>query len=201
MAVTILVTGFGRFPGVPVNPTGPLVRNLARTVRLPCVKITAHVFETSYDTVDSELPKLIARHKPDVMLMFGLTARTRLVRVEALARNVVALLPGVRGKLSQRHTIAPGAPAIRAMPAPTRALLAALRAAHVPATLSHDAGGYLCNYLCWRATEIVATAKGPKLAAFIHIPPVRLGARRPSLGDLARGAGRVMTALAAAARR
>jgi pyroglutamyl-peptidase len=199
MALTILVTGFGRFPGVPVNPTGPLVRKLARTVRLPCVKITAHVFETSYDAVDSELPKLIARHKPDVMLMFGLATRTRLVRVEALARNVVALLPG---KLSQRHTIAPGGPATRAMPAPTRTLLAALRAAHGPATLSHDAGGYLCNYLCWRATEIVATAKGPKLAAFIHIPPVRFGARRrPTLGDLARGAGRVMTALAAAARR
>jgi pyroglutamyl-peptidase len=103
MAVTILVTGFGRFPGVPVNPTGPLVRNLARTVRLPCVKITAHVFETSYDTVDSELPKLIARHKPDVMLMFGLTTRTRLVRVEALARNVVALLPGVREVVATAH--------------------------------------------------------------------------------------------------
>src|SRR3974390_1476784 len=129
MTLTILVTGFGRFPGAPFNPTGPLVRNLARTVRLPRAKITAHVFKTNYDAVDSELPKLIARHKPDVMLMFGLATRTRLVRVEALARNVVALLPG---KLSQRHTIAPRGPATRAMPAPPRALLPAPRRAPAP---------------------------------------------------------------------
>jgi len=88
------------------------------------------------------------------------------------------------------------------MRAPTQRLLAAIHAAGVRGVLSRDAGRYLCNYLCWRATDIVATAKGPKLAAFIHIPPVRFGARRrPSLGDLAHGAGRVMTALAAAARR
>ena len=30
MAVTILVTGFGPFPGAPFNPTGPLVKQLAR---------------------------------------------------------------------------------------------------------------------------------------------------------------------------
>jgi len=201
MALTILVTGFGRFPGVPVNPTGPLVRKLARTVRLPCVKITAHVFETSYDAVDSELPKLIAQHKPDVMLMFGLATRTRLVRVEVLARNVVALLPG---KLSQRHTIAPGGPATRAMPAPTRALLAALRAAHVPATLSHDAGGYLCNYLCWRGVEVTKRTDGPRLAAFIHVPRIRGGnshAKRLTINDLTRAGSGALAALAAAARR
>ena len=60
MAVTILVTGFGPFPGAPFNPTGPLVERLARLRRpgLADMKIVAHVFPTSYAAVDRDLPKL-----------------------------------------------------------------------------------------------------------------------------------------------
>jgi pyroglutamyl-peptidase len=199
---TILLTGFGPFPGAPVNPTGPLVHKLARGVRISRVHIIGHVFETSYAAVDRELPKLLARHKPDVLLSFGLALRARLVRVETQARNVVTVVPDVTGKTPQRRTIVPGAPATLAMPAPTRTMFTALRKVRVPATLSRDAGGYLCNYLCWRAAEAVATQAGPRLAAFIHVPPVRAGARtRLSLDDLVRGGGRVLAALAAAARR
>ena len=59
---TILVTGFGPFPGAPFNPTGPLVQRLARVRRpaLADVTIVPHVFATSYAAVDRELPALIA---------------------------------------------------------------------------------------------------------------------------------------------
>ena len=200
---TILVTGFGPFPRAPVNPTGPLVRALTRSVRLPRVKIVAHVFETSYAAVDRELPALIAQHQPDILLMFGLATRARLLRVETLARNVVALLPDASGRTIRRRTIMPGAPATKALPVPARALLRALREAQVPATLSRDAGGYLCNYLCWRAAEAAAQG-GPRLAAFVHVPPVRRGSsrlKRIAHDDLVRGGSRLLAALATAARR
>jgi len=186
--ITILVTGFGPFPGAPVNPTGPLVRALKRSTRLRGVKLAAHVFETGYAAVDRDLPKLIKQHKPDALLMFGLATRARLLRVETLARNVVSVRPDVGGKMLQRRTIVPGAPATMTMPVPARALLTALRKAQVPAWLSHDAGGYLCNYLCWRASE----KGGPKLAAFVHVPLVRRSARR--LGPRFRGDERRMMA-------
>ena len=172
---TILVTGFGPFPGAPVNPTGPLVRALKRSARLRGVKLAAHVFETRYAAVDRDLPKLIKRYTPDALLMFGLATRARLLRVETLARNVVSVRPDVGGKMLKRRTIVPGAPATMTMPAPTRALLTALRKAQVPAWLSRDAGDYLCNYLCWRATEAAARKNGPRMAVFIHIPPIRRG--------------------------
>ncbi len=201
---TILLTGFGPFPGAPVNPTGPLVRELVRTVRLPRVKMVAHVFETSYAAVDRELPELLVNHGPDILLMFGLATRTRLLRVEIVARNVVSVLPDVSGACLQRRTIVPGKPATMAMPAPTSALLKALREARVPATLSRDAGDYLCNYLCWRAADAVASQKGPRHAAFIHVPPIRRGAAaglRLSAGDLTRAGGCLVATLAKAARR
>jgi pyroglutamyl-peptidase len=205
MALTILITGFGPFPGAPFNPTEALVKRLARLRRpaLAEVKIVPHVFPTRYAAVDRDLPRLIARHKPDALLMFGLATRAKTLRVETRARNALTLLADAGGSAPRSHIIAAGAPPAMQMPAPTRRLLAAIRATGVPAVLSRDAGRYLCNYLCWRATEAAAKS-GPRLAAFIHVPPIRRGSggvKRLTLDDLARAGDRALAALAAAARR
>jgi pyroglutamyl-peptidase len=210
MPVTILVTGFGPFPGAPYNPTGPLVQRLARLRRpaLADVTVVGHVFPTSYGAVDRELPTLIAHHRPDVLLMFGLAARTPHMRIETRARNALALLPDVTGNALRGRVIAAGAAATLTMPAPASGLLAAALGARVPAALSRDAGRYLCNYLCWRAAEAAGQAGGPRIAAFIHVPLARRGAQprragkpRLSLDDLTRAGTRILMALAAAARR
>lgn len=206
MALTILVTGFGPFPGAPFNPTEALVKRLARLRRpaLADVKIIPHVFATRYAAVDRDLPRLIARHKPHALLMFGLATRAKTLRVETRARNALTLLADAGGSAPRRPAIAAGAMPAMPMPAPTRRLLAAIRGTGVPAALSRDAGRYLCNYLCWRATEAAAKAGGPRLAAFIHVPPIRRGSggiKRLTLDDLARAGGHALAALAAAARR
>jgi pyroglutamyl-peptidase len=172
---TILITGFGPFPGAPYNPTIALVKKLARLRRpaLADVRIVYHIFPTSYAAVDRDLPALMADHQPDALLMFGLAARTKYLRIETRARNALALLPDAGGKVLRRNAIAPGAPPDRAMPAPQRRLLAAARAARGTVRLSRDAGRYLCNYLCWRASE----RGGPRLAAFVHVPLVSRTAR------------------------
>ena len=42
LGINLLITGFGPFPGAPDNPTGPLVRALARRLRMMRVmKITS----------------------------------------------------------------------------------------------------------------------------------------------------------------
>ena len=205
---TILVTGFGPFPGAPFNPTGPLVQALARLKRpgLADVKIIGHVFATRYAAVERELPALIARHKPDALLMFGLAPRAKTLRIETRARNALALLPDAGGT-SAGSKIAIAGPAARALPAPTVHLVNAVRAARVPAILSHNAGRYLCNYLCWRAAEAAVKPGGPRLAAFIHVPPLRRkprprrGTARLDAQDLARAATRLLLTLTAAARR
>ncbi|HET9617721.1 MAG TPA: pyroglutamyl-peptidase I [Pseudolabrys sp.] len=206
---TILITGFGPFPGAPVNPTTPLVRHLARLRRpgLADVRLVGHVFTTSYAAVDRELPQLIARHRPDALLMFGVATRETRIRIETRARNALAMLPDATSTSLRRHAIMPGAPAARRIPAPVVQLLAGARSARVPAYLSRDAGKYLCNYISWRGAEAVAAANGPRLAAFIHVPPLarvprRKGCRRRlNAGDLARAGEAILTALATAVRR
>jgi len=206
MPITILLTGFGPFPGAPFNPTAPLVARLARLRRpaLAGVTIVPHLFATSYAAVDRELPQLIAKHRPAALLMFGLAPRTRYLRIETRARNALAVRADVGGSAPRGHAIASGLPDL-ALPAPARPLLAAVRAAHLPAALSFDAGRYLCNYLCWQAAA--AAREGPPIAAFVHVPdvgrkPLRKGKTpRFTLDDLTRAGGRLLVAVAAAARR
>jgi pyroglutamyl-peptidase len=190
--VRILITGFGPFPGAPVNPTSALVRRLARRRWPPGLRVESHVFRTGYDAVDADLPRLIARHKPDALLMFGLASRARTLRIETLARNSLGRLPDVSGQVPPARAIVPRGPNTRALPAPAQALLAAARAAGVPVRLSHHAGAYLCNYLCWRAAEI-AGPKGPATAAFVHVPDTAV----IDLAALTRAGHRMVLALAA----
>jgi pyroglutamyl-peptidase len=207
---TLLITGFGPFPGAPFNPTVKLVRQLARLRRpvLADVKIIGHVFETSYAAVDRDLPRLIAEHQPDAILMFGLHGRAKAIRIETRARNALALLPDVSGKVSRRGVIDGGGPNALVMPAPVPHLLQAAKAARVPTRQSRDAGRYLCNYLCWRATGTVAQGGGPRLAAFVHVPPVRRNPRprrpgRPpwTSADLLRSGQNVLLAMVSAVNR
>jgi pyroglutamyl-peptidase len=178
--MNILLTGFGPFPGAPVNPTERLVAKLARNRRLAATgarrttHVFAHVFRTSYEAVDRELPELLKRTRPDVLVMFGLATRTRHLRIEIRARNsATRIVPDAAGSRPRPGSIAPGAATSLALRIPAQRLLKAARETGVKAALSRDAGRYLCNYLCWRATEAAARPGGPKVAAFVHVPKVR----------------------------
>ena len=118
---TILITGFGRFPGAAVNPSGTVAQMLARRRRpaLAATRLIAHVFATSYEAVDRELPALLSHEKPDAIVLFGLASRARHVRVERMARNRVSVLfPDVRGARPERRAIVPGGQPIRHTPLP-----------------------------------------------------------------------------------
>ena len=209
--LVVLITGFGPFPGAPVNPTGSLVHCLARIRRpgLADVRLITHVFPTSYHAVDRELPRLLSALKPDAMLMFGLATRTRCLRVETQARNAIsALVRDAEGRMSLTTSIAAGALRALRFDAPVQRLVLAARAARVPARLSRDAGRYLCNYLCWRAIEAAAKPGGPRLVSFVHVPkprslPVRRHARpQKGLGmaEIIRSGEAILLAAVAAAR-
>jgi pyroglutamyl-peptidase len=137
---------------------------------------TAHVFATAYAAVDREMPKLFAA-KPDVVLIFGLAGRRRMLCVETRARNAVSVLfPDATGHRPHKGVIDPGATPSRRGNAPFAELLRAVRATRFPARLSRDAGRYLCNYAYWQALR---RARGKhSLVTFVHIPLVRLAPRR-----------------------
>jgi pyroglutamyl-peptidase len=172
---TILITGFGRFPGAPVNPGGLVATRLVRRRRpaFAGTRRVAHVFATRYDAVDRELPALLKREKPDIVVMFGVATRSRQVRVEQRARNRIALFPDAGGHRPAARTIAPHQEAMR-NPLPIARLVRAAPTAGVAAAPSRNAGAYLCNYVYWRALEAAAGPDGPGVVVFVHVPPTRL---------------------------
>ena len=176
-SLRILITGFGPFPGAPHNPTLPLVARLLR-LRRPAfseVELSGHIFPVSYKAVDRELPQLLAWHRPHALLMFGLATRTPYLRVETRARNAVTMLwPDADHTSVGKGSIAGGADAKMFGPHTAKLLRAAVGTG-VDARASRDAGSYLCNYLSWRAIEAVANDDGPRLTAFVHVPPVARG--------------------------
>jgi pyroglutamyl-peptidase len=168
----ILITGFGPFPGAPFNPTQPLVARLLRLRRpaLGDVELSGHIFPVTYKAVDRQLPELLAKHRPQALLMFGLATRTPFVRIETRARNAVTTLwPDADHARIRKGSIAGGADAMMFGPHTAKLLSAALGTG-IDARASRDAGSYLCNYLSWRAIEATCHNTGPRLAAFVHIP-------------------------------
>src|SRR6202158_3486047 len=114
-SLRILITGFGSFPGAPFNPTTALVKRLTQ-LRRPAFadgELTGHIFHVTYSTVDRELPELIARHRPQALLMFGLADRTAHVRIETRARNAVTtLIPDADRNRARKGSIISGADAL-----------------------------------------------------------------------------------------
>lgn len=184
----ILITGFGPFPGAPYNPTQPLVARLTRLRRpaLADVELSSHIFPVTYRAVDQQLPQVLAKLRPQALLMFGLAARTAHVRIETRARNAVTMLwPDAAQTRSRKGSIGLGPDAMMFGPH-TAKLLRAARATGIAARTSRDAGAYLCNYLSWRAIESAGTDDYLRLAAFIHVPLLARG-----IASMRRGSGRI----------
>ena len=178
-ALTILVTGFGPFPGAPFNPTGPLVA-AARARAAAGFGGRENRRARVSDQLRGGRPRSAGADRAP---QAGCTADVRAgaAREDAAHRDARAQRAGAaarRRRRRARRAKSRRADHRRSLCRPRRrdSRLAA-RAARVPVVRSRDAGRYLCNYLCWRGTEAAAKPGGPRLAAFVHVPMIRRKAR------------------------
>ena len=175
--LTLLVTGFGPFPGAPFNPSsqivdaleGPPSRRLARlgvrlvTARLPVV----------FAEIPRALASLLDETRPDAVLHIGLAGRRKKLGVELQARNRLTVLfpDAARAMPGARHVLA-RSPEFRRARLPVAQLARRLMAAGAATEISRDAGAYVCNQ-----TLYLTLGESIGLVGFIHIPRPR--ARRP----------------------
>lgn len=85
---TILVTGFGPFPGMPRNPSASAATRCAASPRWRILGIDARsrILTTSYAALARELDPALAA-SPDAVLMIGVAGRAKRVRVERRATS------------------------------------------------------------------------------------------------------------------
>jgi pyroglutamyl-peptidase len=171
---SLLVAGFGAFPGHRRNPAEWVVRKLEKRKRnfaLAGIDLHVAVLPAEFLTLSPTLSQLFARTSPDAVLLLGVAGRRRRLTIETLARNRVSTLrpDAVRQQAYCRVIVHGGPEALRGgCSAPRLAALA--RRNGLPASLSHDAGDYLCNESFYLSLLM------DRRACFLHLPNWR-GAR------------------------
>lgn len=180
----VLLTGFGPFPGVPVNPSAEVVRRIASGPlgRHLGVEIVTHIFDTTFASLD-RLPEIVAATAPDACLHLGIAARSRFFRVETRGTNFTApFLPDAEGAAPDRTMLDPLADRFRLSTFPARRICARIAAAGLPARLSPSAGRYLCNVLLWHSLALAEADGSGRPVGFLHLPPSTgaFDTRRPS---------------------
>lgn len=172
----VLLTGFGPFPGVPVNVSGHLVPELAAIAAraFPAFRFEPRVLATEWASAPSRARALYQELRPAAAIHFGVSGRARGFEIETRGVNRVSANADACGDTAAAPCLSPdGPPALRSR-LPVTVILGRLRRRGIPAILSRDAGSYLCNALlyhavdhCRRSTDAVVAGMR---SGFIHIP-------------------------------
>jgi len=179
----VLMTGFAPFGGEPVNPSWQAVsllgarRDDIAAVELPCE------FAASLPT----LRRAVEEHRPSLVVCVGQAGGRLDVTPERVAINLIdARIPDNAGARPVDVPVVPDGPAAYFTTLPVKACVAAIRAAGVPASVSHTAGTYVCNQVFYGLMHLLSTLPDVR-GGFVHVPfsPEQVaasGKAAPSLG-------------------
>ena len=168
----LLLTGFGPFPGIPINASAVLVSAIAERMarsRLD-IDLRTAVLPTEWKAGPAELQLVIKDFRPDIALHFGVASEAIGFRIETMAENARNRLADACGHVPRRRMISATAPERLLATFPADRIHQRLAALGLPVELSTDAGRYLCNATLFRSLSLSRRAKGARIAGFIHIP-------------------------------
>lgn len=172
--MSILLTGFGPFPGVPRNPSQLLVE------RFPDVMggRTIHrvVIPTVYATASTVFEERLVELRPEACLCLGVAGQGPL-RLETLARNHDRSGQPDQSGAVRQGPIQPSGPDSYRSTLPLAAMHGALKRHGVDVAFSDDAGGYLCNHLFYAARHAIERHGLATPCGFIHVPALGPGDR------------------------
>jgi pyroglutamyl-peptidase len=165
---SILITGFGPFPGAPENPSAWLVERLAST---GISELHAEVLPAEWEPVTRFANRFHETLQPRVMIHFGLSQRARGFRLEQSAHNrIVPRADATDAFPSSRLIRSEGHDRLDSS-FPAKRLAAHLRHNRLPVASSRSAGRYLCNFLYYLSLDWAARQTSPCHVLFVHIPP------------------------------
>jgi pyroglutamyl-peptidase len=167
---TILVTGFEPFGGETVNASWEAAKKLEGWRHGEYVAV-ARLLPCAYGPSVKKLIHEIETTRPEALLMTGQAARRAVVCVERFARNLDdASAPDNDGDLRRALRISRAAPEWLEATAPAGAIARAMKDAGVPARISRNAGGFVCNHLYFGALQYLSDKRLAIPAVFVHLP-------------------------------
>lgn len=175
MANTLLLTYFGPFPGVPVNPTVELAEGAQRllTRMRPDLRVVARELPVSYDGSSTALRTALQEVQPDALISLGVAVGRDVVSLEQVAINLDSA--GIEDNDGDRRCDEPIVPDGREAyfsSLPVRASFERLRAAGEPVEISYTAGTYVCNHVFYEGQRISRELGLSIPAGFVHVPAI-----------------------------
>jgi pyroglutamyl-peptidase len=165
----VLVTGFGPFPGVARNPSQFVVETLPG--RIGGAEVHSCVLRTEYRTAGRVIEDLLATLRPDVCICTGVGAGASF-KLETTAHNHGGAAAPDQAGFVHRGPVEIEGPFTYCSTLPLEEIRASLAARDYPIELSHDAGGYVCNHVFYRARHAIEHIGLPTLCGFFHLPSV-----------------------------
>jgi pyroglutamyl-peptidase len=165
----ILVTGFEPFGGEEVNPSWRIAEALAGEV------IGGHAIEVAclpceFGAARAALAAALARSAPALVLLLGQAGGRTDFSLERIAINVDdARIADNAGCRPVDEPVVAGGPAAYFSTLPIKAIVAALRDAGLPASVSQTAGTFVCNHTFYGLMHTLAATPAVR-GGFMHVP-------------------------------
>lgn len=166
-----MISGFESFGGRKINPTALLIEALQnKEIPIPDGLIVDQILlPVTFEQSFYDLQKKINVFNPDVVIAFGLSAKSDAIKLETLAVNRIdAEIQDNNGMQPREQMInhlgEPSYPSTL----PIQGIEHVLTEAGIPVKLSSDAGSYVCNYVFYRMME--SNQDALRLCGFIHVP-------------------------------
>lgn len=164
----ILITGFEPFGGEALNPSWELAHGLAGEV-IADARVVAVQLPCVFGAALNQLDEALLRVRPVLVLAVGQAGGRCDLSLERVAINVDdARIPDNAGAQPVDEPVVPGGPAAYFSSLPIKAMVAAMRAAGFPASVSQTAGTFVCNHVFYGLQHRLEGQGVP--SGFMHIP-------------------------------
>ncbi|NMY57786.1 pyroglutamyl-peptidase I [Pseudomonas sp. WS 5051] len=167
---TVLLTGFEPFDQDTVNPSWEAVRLLDGTLQGD-MQIIARQLPCTFAGAPERLSQLLQEFTPTLVIAVGLGPGRTDICIERVAININdARIPDNLGYQPIDTPVVAQGPAAYFSTLPLKAMVRAIRASGIPASVSHTAGTFVCNqvfYCLQHALDGTGVRGG-----FIHVPPL-----------------------------
>ncbi len=169
----VLITGFEPFGGDARNPSGEAVEALLPPDEYEVKKLIVPV---SWTCAFPAIERILDEWKPDALLMTGLAAGAKNLRIERVGINLCGTTKDIDEKYAsdteeaQEVPVVEGAPVAYFSTFNEAAILTALKEQEIPAVYSYSAGAYICNYLLYSALHKCETEDLGMKIGFLHFP-------------------------------
>lgn len=166
----ILVTGFEPFGGDTVNPALEAIKVLEGRLIGNCQVVTRALPVVKGKSI-AAIAAYIEEVKPELVLAVGQAYGRPDITFERVAINVDDFrIKDNEGNQPVDDPIIVDGPAAYWSTLPIKAMVEAVRAGGIPASVSNTAGTFVCNHLFYGLMHTLAQKPNPCHGGFVHIP-------------------------------